>query len=55
MYKKLEVFIVPVGQILEEFQNDFQCVTSHVNVKRIQAKEFQDGIGNYQVLPCASN
>lgn len=41
--------IVPVGLVLEEFQNDFQYVTSHIIVKHIQAKEFQDDIGNHQV------
>ena len=50
MYKKLEVVtnVVPVGQVSHKFQNDFQCVTSHVNVKSIQAKDFQDDIDNHQ-------
>ena len=43
LHKKLQVTVseVPVGKIYEEYQNSFKCVVSHVNVKRIQANEFQ--------------
>ena len=35
-----------VGEILDEFQSDFNITAIHVNIKRIQSNEFQADIAD---------
>ena len=37
---------MPVGKVYEDYQKSFKIVVSHVNVKRIQAAEFQSDKGD---------
>ena len=55
-YTKLvqDVQEVQVQVVLSEFQEQFETVTSHVNVKRIQSKEFQDDLENPNVKSFAN-
>ena len=43
LIKKLHISSteIPVGKVLEDFQSRFPKVVTHVNVKKIQSKEFQ--------------
>ena len=46
MFKKLQITseAVPVGQVFDEFKQSFEDFVSHINVKRIQQKAFQDDL-----------
>ena len=47
-YTKLGIITkeVATGQILDEFQEKFEHTLSHLNVKRIQQREFLDNLQN---------
>ena len=46
IFKKLQITseVVPVGQVFDEFKQSFEDFVSHINVKRIQQKAFQDDL-----------